>query len=818
MKKIAIILSLIVSVGAQTTIDSLKASKVNRGILEVSQSTLDTLQLNGLNIYIGQYYNLSDWDNDGLKDFVIQIAHDDTINQYASLFKQKKVNGSVKFVEDPNYLMNIQGRVTDWENSVGDVNGDSFLDILMGTENYHGPAGFQPSYYIGNNETTDKLFLNTGQGFMRLELDTTTYILESAREYWPTNGTIMLDWDFDGKLEMLVSDQGPYRRLQYRQNPVKDKLFSSFEIDANNKITREFVFDWPLDDEFIETQVQFLSVINDTLYLAHRVRKGWDIDNSIFVDKNNVNGQSIISHSDQEVLIIDMKKSFGKAGLIKRITLDRKDKGGDMNYQDGFHLADIDKDGKLEYITAYWYESQLKQVPFIKIYDDDGTDITDTWLGDNYMDTSKKHGGNGVNVVDLNNDGYIDIIPRDGWNYFRDSHNPNMGDFTDTTRGTFGIFLNDGTKFNQYNIDFSHLDIDETKSGTYLRSGSRLYTKEPVDFDNDGLYELLIRFDRGDGTANMDIVTINYKNNIEDVSDLSIKEDSIKVIKLSGADLKGGTISYSAKSSENNVTATVSNDTLTLTPALNWHGNAQITAYASGSPWEDSTTFKLTVTPIQDLPTAFEWVSSALDTINITQENLETEYIVDWTASTDVDGDTIDYLLYAKIGVNPPEEIYDTTSTSAPITYQEFLQKTFEQIPMLSRATVKFSVSATDGIDTVKVTGDDRVVFVNRYDYLSTESEGIPTEFALHENYPNPFNPTTTLRFDLPEVSNLTLTIYNMLGQKVRTFNYQNTSAGYHSVKWNATNDYGDPVSAGIYLYQLQAKDFVKTRKMVLLK
>ena len=57
-----------------------------------------------------------------------------------------------------------------------------------------------------------------------------------------------------------------------------------------------------------------------------------------------------------------------------------------------------------------------------------------------------------------------------------------------------------------------------------------------------------------------------------------------------------------------------------------------------------------------------------------------------------------------------------------------------------------------------------------------------------------------------------------MLGQKVKTFNMQSTPAWYHSVTWNATNYYGDPVSAGVYLYQLQAKDFVKTRKMVLLK
>ena len=103
-------------------------------------------------------------------------------------------------------------------------------------------------------------------------------------------------------------------------------------------------------------------------------------------------------------------------------------------------------------------------------------------------------------------------------------------------------------------------------------------------------------------------------------------------------------------------------------------------------------------------------------------------------------------------------------------------------------------------------------------DKLSIIAEGIPTQFALHENYPNPFNPSTTLRFDLPEVSDITLTIYNMLGQKVKTFNMQSTPAGYHSVTWNATNDYGEQVGAGVYLYQLRANQFVKTRKMVLLK
>jgi hypothetical protein len=273
--------------------------------------------------------------------------------------------------------------------------------------------------------------------------------------------------------------------------------------------------------------------------------------------------------------------------------------------------------------------------------------------------------------------------------------------------------------------------------------------------------------------------------------------------------------------SDDQVTASISEDTLRINFPDDWNGDLAVDIIADwiGFPIpSDTTSFSLSVAPTQDAPTAFEWVSSAIDTINITKDNTEITYDLQWGESTDADGDTIDYLLYAQIGVYPAEEVYDTTSTSVQITYEEFLENVFEPFPMLSGVTVKFSVSATDGIDTVKVTGDDRVVYVNRYEYLSTEMEGIPTEFALHENYPNPFNPTTTLRFDLPEVSSINLTIYNMLGQRVRTFNMNDTPAGYHSIKWNATNDYGDPVGAGVYLYQLQTKDFVKTRKMVLLK
>ena len=127
-------------------------------------------------------------------------------------------------------------------------------------------------------------------------------------------------------------------------------------------------------------------------------------------------------------------------------------------------------------------------------------------------------------------------------------------------------------------------------------------------------------------------------------------------------------------------------------------------------------------------------------------------------------------------------------------------------------------IEADDGRVDGKVSLTTKVIVAGGLLGLDQNNIGLPESFELWEAFPNPFNPTTTLRFDLPEVSDITLTIYNMLGQKVKTFNMQSTPAGYHSVTWNATNDLGAQVGAGVYLYQLQTKDFVKTRKMVLLK
>jgi len=91
-------------------------------------------------------------------------------------------------------------------------------------------------------------------------------------------------------------------------------------------------------------------------------------------------------------------------------------------------------------------------------------------------------------------------------------------------------------------------------------------------------------------------------------------------------------------------------------------------------------------------------------------------------------------------------------------------------------------------------------------------------EFTLSQNYPNPFNPTTTLQYDLPEDAMVNITIYDMMGRQVKSLINGLQTAGYNSVQWDATNSTGQPVSAGVYLYRIEAAEFRQTKKMLLLK
>ena len=97
-------------------------------------------------------------------------------------------------------------------------------------------------------------------------------------------------------------------------------------------------------------------------------------------------------------------------------------------------------------------------------------------------------------------------------------------------------------------------------------------------------------------------------------------------------------------------------------------------------------------------------------------------------------------------------------------------------------------------------------------------SEALPKHFVLEQNYPNPFNPATAIRYSLPVASEVTLTIYDLVGRKVLTLVKTVQLPGEHEAVWEGKNAAGAEVSSGIYIYQLRASDFIERRKMLLIR
>jgi hypothetical protein len=206
------------------------------------------------------------------------------------------------------------------------------------------------------------------------------------------------------------------------------------------------------------------------------------------------------------------------------------------------------------------------------------------------------------------------------------------------------------------------------------------------------------------------------------------------------------------------------------------------------------------------LPSAVVLLSPAdLDTV-LTTDLGAVPFV--WSPSNDPDaGDTLSYTLtITGPSVNiSATGLTDTTTTlnlssvlSAGVSYQWSVSVTDGQATVASTGSFSFFVDATTGVDA---------------------AEAIPKVYALTQNYPNPFNPATTIRFDLPERSQVVLTVYNVLGVRVMEFyGGEELAAGVY----RETVDFS-MLSSGAYFYRIEArgvngKSFTQIRKMVLMK
>ena len=131
---------------------------------------------------------------------------------------------------------------------------------------------------------------------------------------------------------------------------------------------------------------------------------------------------------------------------------------------------------------------------------------------------------------------------------------------------------------------------------------------------------------------------------------------------------------------------------------------------------------------------------------------------------------------------------------------------------------------STDGLYTVSLTISDgtntdteiKMDYIN-VSYTGIESETISLESTLLGNYPNPFNPTTTISFSIPTESKIDITVYNLKGQKIRTLAHNEFNKGNHSIIWNGNDEIGKPIGSGIYLYKLNVNGKTEAVKKCLL-
>jgi hypothetical protein len=140
----------------------------------------------------------------------------------------------------------------------------------------------------------------------------------------------------------------------------------------------------------------------------------------------------------------------------------------------------------------------------------------------------------------------------------------------------------------------------------------------------------------------------------------------------------------------------------------------------------------------------------------------------------------------------------------------------------IESTAVGFSEDATtvavgDGQDALNVTLEMQTDNVT--DVGSGDDGATPKSFALFQNYPNPFNPETTIKYQLSQTAEVTLKIFNLLGQEVRTLVNQQQAAGAYSLIWDGKDNFGQQVSTGIYIFQLDAGDaFKMSKRMIMVK
>jgi len=275
---------------------------------------------------------------------------------------------------------------------------------------------------------------------------------------------------------------------------------------------------------------------------------------------------------------------------------------------------------------------------------------------------------------------------------------------------------------------------------------------------------------------------------VADMQELGVDEDNSLNITLTAYDSDGDDLTYAVVSNPSHGSLSGTGPELMYTPNPDYNGNDSFTFIANdGELDSEPATIILSVNPVNDAPVA----NAGEDQIGDEEETIP----LDGTSSFDVDNDELTYLWLAPDGIT-----LDDLTSSTP----EFVTPSVDEDTEFLFILTVSDAALTSAPDTVMVT-----VMNN----LTIGTDPFPTEFKLFNPYPNPFNPSTTIRYSTETSDATSLYIYDINGRIVETLVQGEIEPGTHKIYWNASQQ-----PSGLYFVRLESGSKTQTQKLILLK
>jgi hypothetical protein len=430
---------------------SLGITNSSSSIVQLSTTTLKAMEELGFVFppsfdYLSRNFSTKfDFNKDGFKDIIWVVPKNPSIGSPLLVFLWNQEQK--KFIEDPKFFVLGHGDHMFYYDTVDDFDGDGDLDVYLPVENYHGQNGMQPDYYFeGDYYMPGNLLINKGDSFERKYIDTTTVDHGNRKGYPSYSAASLLQYDEDNKLDLIVPsiNQNQYNR---------GFLATKYTVDSNGNVSSTFVFPWE-SNEMYKGQTHSMQFKNfgDKIYAFLQTKEDYP---------DGVTTQYYYTYP--EVWVYKKAKIGEQPELLKKIELKRNkailDQGQILNH-DTFYIADLDKDGSEEIIIGM-FSLPLSDKHFsVHVFDNQGKEVTDTWFkNEEFLDRTGT-AANGFSFLDLNGDGFMDILFRDHFN---------------SKNGEISMLMNTGKKFEQ------HILMTESDQAFNV----------PVDTDKDGSYEIL---------------------------------------------------------------------------------------------------------------------------------------------------------------------------------------------------------------------------------------------------------------------------------------------------------------------------------------